>query len=148
MSSMTGTSHSHHLNRQHLVPVCVMGFDEGRWRGIFSFHLQFLGSSPCLSLTSQFHVSVSWGHEFLFQVSCLWSCCQASRDRTAWSHGSLTAPLFWWAQELRRFYLCLNKRREGVGTWFLLSWMKTGYFLNLVLSPVLLFVKSFPSIDF
>ena len=46
---MTGSSHPHHRNRQHLVPVCFPWFDEGRRKDVFSFPLQSLSSSQGLS---------------------------------------------------------------------------------------------------
>ena len=59
-----------------------------------AFHVQCLSSSQALSLTSRRHVFVSWGHGFCFQASYLRTGCQASRDWTAGSHRSETAPLF------------------------------------------------------
>lgn len=143
MSSVTGASHSHHPNRQNRCSSWLYMIWWRKKEGHFSFYPQCLSNSQELSLTSSFHVLVSWGHGFLFQVFYLWSCCQASKDWTAWWHRSQAAPFA--GETNTQATSPTVKREERVSTRFSLSCMEISLSRNPVLSPALFFMKSFLS---
>ena len=138
-SSVTSSSHPHHRNRQHLVPVCFTWFDEGRRKDIFSFPLQSLSSSqelsPILSSTIQFPGATESSSRYpVFEAASR----QAEIGKLDCTDLRPITP------NIQEMLAMVNERRE-LKLDFYFPMLKDHFFRNPVLSPVPFLMKSFLS---